>query len=86
MIADFYTLHFITIHRRQLSAKYICPESKYWVALRAVIDDKISELSYGGIRICIYKPVRGFRKNLTGHCQELTLFSKVTKHNRKVAV
>ena len=62
-------IHFfvIAIHRRQLSAKYICPKSKYLIALQTVINDKIFERSYGGIRICIYKPVRVFRKKFTGH-------------------
>ena len=76
----------IAIQRRQLSAKYICPKSKYRMVLQAVINDKISERSYCGIRICIYKPVRVLRKSLTGHCPELTLVSKVTEHNRIVTV
>ena len=47
MIADFYTLRFIAMHRRQLSAKYICLKSKYRIALRAVINDKI----YDGLTV-----------------------------------
>ena len=85
-LRTFIHFFFIAIHRRQLSAKYICPKSKYRIALRAGINDNVSERSYDGIRTCIYMTVRVFRKNLTGHCPELTLVSKVTEHNRIVAV
>ena len=72
MSAVFIHGFYIAIHRAQLFAENICPESKYGIAVRAIVDFKIPVMLYGGIRIGIHKPLRVFRQNLTRNGLELT--------------
>ena len=59
---------------------------KYPIALRAVINDNISDRFYGGIHMPISKPVRVITKNLTGYCLKLNVVFNITQHNCIVAV
>ena len=54
--------------------------------MRAIVDDKIFVRFCGGICICIHKPLRVLRQNLSRHYPELTLVSQITEHNNIVVV
>ena len=74
------------MHRWQICAEYIVSESIYGIAMRAIVDDKISVKFCVGISICIYKPLQVLWQNLSRHGLELTLVSQITDHNDIVAV
>ena len=65
----------VAIHCRQLSEKDICPESKYGIGLRTVVNHQIPVRFYGVIWIGIYKPLRVCRQELSCHCPKLTVVS-----------
>ena len=54
--------------------------------MRAIVDDKISVRFCSCMCICIHKPLRVLRQNLSRHSPELTLVFQITEHNNIVTV